>query len=61
METAKKSFAAGQSPDEVARVILDCILSEKPYLRYQTSDKAREFTAAKLRQPIQPAIFNKRK
>lgn len=48
MDTAKKSFAAGQSPDEVARVILDCILSEKPYLRYQTSDKAREFIAAKL-------------
>ena len=48
METAKKSFSVGQSPDEVARVILDCILSDKPYLRYQTSDKAREFTAAKL-------------
>jgi short-subunit dehydrogenase len=48
MDTAKKSFSAAQTPDEVARVILDCILSENPYLRYQTSDKAREFTAAKL-------------
>lgn len=48
METAKKSFSVGQSPDDVARVILDCILSDKPYLRYQTSDKAREFSNAKL-------------
>lgn len=49
-ESARKSFTGGQTPEEVAAVIVKCIQEERPHLRYQTSDKARIFSQAKLGQ-----------
>ena len=40
-----------QSPDEVAQVILEAVVAEKPHLRYQTNKNYAAATSAKLTDP----------
>ncbi|WP_412539294.1 SDR family oxidoreductase [Longispora sp. K20-0274] len=42
------AFAAAQTAEEVAAVVLSVVESESPALRYQTSDRARQFVGVKL-------------
>lgn len=48
MRRAQASFAAAQTPDEVAAVIVEAATTENPKFRYQTSDVARAFVGLKL-------------
>ena len=43
-----ESFSAGQTPDEVAEVVLHAMTAPEPPFRLQTSKWAEEFTATKL-------------
>lgn len=46
--TAQFSGASAQTPDEVAQTVLASLQGSNPAFRIQTSDRAREFVAAKL-------------
>jgi NAD(P)-dependent dehydrogenase (short-subunit alcohol dehydrogenase family) len=47
MNFVQKSFTGGQTPDEVAKVILGAATSEAPHLRYVTSETVRQRASLK--------------
>ena len=50
--------AIAQSPDEIARLHLEIILSENPHFRYQSSEYVTKIAASKLRDPTTDALLD---
>ncbi|MDB5101088.1 MAG: short-chain dehydrogenase/reductase [Cyanobacteria bacterium RYN_339] len=54
----KERFASlGQTPAEVAAVILEAATAERPHMRYQTSERMRDRAAQKLADPSGNAVL----
>lgn len=57
MDAAQQAFAYGQTPDEVARVIVEAATTDTPHLRYTTSELIHGLVSRKYVDPTGDSII----